>query len=419
MSNSSPDSSFVDVPVGSDFPIQNLPYGVFSVEGRATSHVGVAIGEMVLDLTIVEELGLLDPRSRYFGGGSLNDFMAAGREAWSFVRARLQHLLSADNATLRDDSGLREAVLIPQNMVTMQLPAQIGDYTDFYSSREHATNVGTMFRGPENALMPNWLHLPVGYHGRASSIVVSGTDVKRPSGQLKPDDAPPIHGPSRLLDFELEMGFFVGPGNELGTPIPIGNTPDHIFGMVLVNDWSARDIQKWEYVPLGPFLGKSFATTISPWIVTMDALEPFRIAGPLQDPEPLAYLNGMPDAAYDIQLQVGIQPTNAQQASVVTRSNFKHMYWSVCQQLAHHTVNGCNVRPGDMMASGTISGPTPDSYGSMLELSWRGSKPVRLGNGEERRFIQDGDTVVVSGWCEREGLRIGFGLASGKVTPAL
>jgi fumarylacetoacetase len=354
MSNNSPDSSFVDVPVGNDFPIQNLPYGVFSIAGRTTAHVGVAIGDKVLDITIVEELGLLDPQSRYFGGGSLNDFMAAGREAWSFIRGRLQYLLSAETATLRDDSGLIEAVLIPQNMVTMQLPAHIGDYTDFYSSKEHATNVGTMFRGPDNALMPNWLHLPVGYHGRASSIIVSGTDVRRPSGQLKPDDAPPVHGPSRLLDFELEMGFFVGPGNELGTPISIGQTPDHIFGMVLVNDWSARDIQKWEYVPLGPFLGKNFATTISPWIVTMDALEPFRIAGPSQDPEPLPYLNGMPDAAYDIQLEVSIQPQNTPEASVVTHSNFKHLYWSVCQQLAHHTVNGCNVRPGDMMASGTI-----------------------------------------------------------------
>jgi len=276
-----------------------------------------------------------------------------------------------------------------------------------------------MFRGAENALMPNWLHLPVGYHGRASSIVVSGTDVRRPSGQLNPEDGPPVHGASRLLDFELEMGFFVGPGNEMGTTIPITDTPDHIFGMVLVNDWSARDIQKWEYVPLGPFLGKSFATTISPWIVTMDALEPFRGSGPVQDPQPLAYLNGMPEAAYNIELEVGIRPEGDSNDSIVTRSNFKYMYWSVCQQLAHHTVNGCNVRPGDMMASGTISGPTPDSYGSMLELSWRGSKPVKLANGQERKFIQDGDTVVVRGWCENDDLRIGFGEASGLVLPAL
>ncbi|TDI77937.1 MAG: fumarylacetoacetase [Bacteroidetes bacterium] len=419
MPDNSTTRSFIDVPDGSDFPIQNLPYGVFSVEGRLNAHVGVAIGEMVLDLTVMEELGLLQPDARYFGGGSLNDFMAAGREAWAFVRKRLQNLLSAETEVLRDDSGLLQNVLFRQSDVTMHLPAQIGDYTDFYSSKEHATNVGTMFRGAENALMPNWLHLPVGYHGRASSIVVSGTDVRRPSGQLKPEDGPPVHGASRLLDFELEMGFFVGPGNEMGTTIPITDTPDHIFGMVLVNDWSARDIQKWEYVPLGPFLGKSFATTISPWIVTMDALEPFRGSGPVQDPQPLAYLNGMPEAAYNIELEVGIRPEGDSNDSIVTRSNFKYMYWSVCQQLAHHTVNGCNVRPGDMMASGTISGPTPDSYGSMLELSWRGSKPVKLANGQERKFIQDGDTVVVRGWCENDDLRIGFGEASGLVLPAL
>jgi len=301
----------------------------------------------------------------------------------------------------------------------MELPAVVGDYTDFYSSREHATNVGTMFRGAENALMENWLHLPVGYHGRSSSLLVSGRPVRRPHGQLKPDDGPPIHAASKLLDFELEMGFFVGPGNDLGTSISTRDAADHIFGMVLVNDWSARDIQKWEYVPLGPFLGKSFATTLSPWVVTLEALEPFRVEGPVQDPPPLDYLRSPGPSAFDIQLEVGIRPPRAESVDIVCRSNMKYLYWSMYQQLAHHTVNGCNARPGDLMASGTISGPEPESYGSMLELSWRGTRPLTLSDGTERRFIQDGDSVVMRGWAQGAGYRVGFGRAEGTVLPAV
>jgi fumarylacetoacetase len=301
----------------------------------------------------------------------------------------------------------------------MLLPATIGDYTDFYSSREHATNVGIMFRGVENALMPNWRWLPVGYHGRASSIVVSGTGFRRPSGQLCPDETlPPVFGPSRLLDFELEVGFFVGPGNPLGEPIPIERAEEHIFGLVLVNDWSARDIQKWEYQPLGPFLGKSFATSISPWVVPLDALEPFRCAGPVQEPEPLPYLRAPVPGAFDIELGVDLDAAGESGPVTVCRSNFRHLYWSMAQQIAHHTVNGCNLRPGDLLASGTISGPTPDSYGSLLEITWRGTKPIRLPSGAERKFLADGDRITMSGSCARDGLRLGFGEVTGRVLPA-
>jgi fumarylacetoacetase len=346
--------------------------------------------------------------------------MACGRPIWQQVRARVSQLLRHDEPALRDNAELRANALLPIADVEMLLPAEIGDYTDFYSSREHATNVGTMMRGPDNALQPNWLHLPVAYHGRASSVVVSGTDVGRPHGQTKGDnDATPTFGPSRSLDFELEMGFFIGPGNPLGQPIPIGQAPEHIFGMVLVNDWSARDIQRWEYVPLGPFLAKNFATTISPWIVTLDALEPFRTSGPKQDPAPLPYLRSPGDWAFDIHLEVLLQSAAMDQPHVVCRSNAKHLYWNVCQQLAHHTVNGCNLRPGDLLASGTISGPTPDSYGSMLELAWKGTKPIALPNGEKRVFLQDGDRVTLAGWCQGPGYRVGFGEATGRVLPAL
>jgi len=341
-----------------------------------------------------------------------------GREAWRAARMQIHGLLREDTPTLRDNDLLRHEVFVSRTDVEMLLPVEIGDYTDFYSSKEHATNVGTMFRGADNALMPNWTHLPVGYHGRASSVVVSGADVRRPMGQLKPDDGPPTFGPSRLVDFELEMGFFVGPGNELGVPIPIQNAPEHIFGLVLVNDWSARDIQKWEYVPLGPFLGKSFATSISPWVVTLDALEPFRVAGPAQYPEPLPYLQAQGEWSYDIQLEVGIRAAGMDSAHTICRSNFKHMYWSVCQQLAHHTSNGCNLRPGDLLASGTISGPTPDSYGSMLELTWRGQNPIEMPDGSTRKFIHDDDEVVMRGWAQGDGYRVGFGEVTGRVLPA-
>jgi len=416
--------SFITVPPSSHFPIQNLPYGVFRPSAGLRPRIGVAIGDSVLDLSVLVDSGLLGEGRRgsrdSLAQTTLNSFMALGAEAWGETRKTLTRLLSADESTLRDNEGLRQAALHPRARVEMALPAVIGDYTDFYSSREHATNVGVMFRGPDNALQPNWLHLPVGYHGRASSIVVSGTDIPRPMGQTKADDADrPSYGPSRLMDFELEMGFFVGPGNALGTPIPIAEAREHIFGMVLVNDWSARDIQKWEYVPLGPFLGKNFATSISPWVVTMEALEPFRCAGPVQDdPEPLEYLRSSEDCAYDIHLEVGLQSETMAKPGTIATSNFKYMYWSMCQQLAHHTVNGCNTQPGDLYGSGTISGPEKHERGSMLELSWRGTEAIKLPGGEERRFLADGDTVTLTGWCEKDGIRIGFGEVTGTLLPA-
>ncbi len=410
--------SFIEYPENSHFPIQNLPYGVFSTSENSTRRIGVAIGDYVLDLAALEAAKLLD--TTYFSQSTLNAFMAAGRAEWRKVRERLQHLLNAETATLRDDGDLRSQALFRQSDVTMHLPAQIGDYTDFYSSRQHATNVGMMFRDPDNALLPNWLHVPVGYHGRASSVVLSGTPVKRPCGQTKAKDAQaPTFGPCKLLDFELEMGFFTGPGNPLGAPISTAQAPEHIFGLVLVNDWSARDIQTWEYVPLGPFLAKNFATSISPWVVTLDALESFRIPGPEQkNPKPLPYLQSAGNWTYDVRLEVALKTPGGGDPSTICRSNFKYMYWNMAQQLAHHTVTGCNVRPGDLMASGTISGESPDSFGSMLELSWRGEKPIQLPNGESRKFLQDGDSVIMTGWAQGEGYRIGFGEVDGKIEPA-
>ena len=416
--------SFIDVPKDSHFPIHNLPFGVFRPSAGLKPRIGVAIGDAVLDLSVLVDRGLFNGRTVGNGDAlrepNLNPLMGLGRKAWREARNRLTHLLSADEPALRDDAGARQAAFHPMSRVEMLLPAVIGDYTDFYSSREHATNVGVMFRGPDNALQPNWLHLPVGYHGRSSSVVVSGTNFRRPIGQTKADDADsPSYGPSRLMDFELEMGFFVGPGNELGRPIPIDSARDHIFGMVLVNDWSARDIQKWEYVPLGPFLGKNFATSISPWVVTLDALEPFRCAGPDQDdPEPLDYLKNPGDCAYDIHLEVQLQSEMMADPATIATSNFKYLYWSICQQLAHHTVNGCNAQPGDLYGSGTISGPEKHERGSMLELSWKGTEVIELPSGEERKFLADGDTVTMTGWCERDGIRVGFGEVTGTLLPA-
>jgi fumarylacetoacetase len=426
MSRSTPDpslSSFLDVGAESSFPIQNLPYGVISPPTSSTPRVGVAIGDHVLDLALLNAEGAFDhpvvTDRRPFAEASLNAFMGLGASVWSAVRERLQTLLRADTPALRDNPSLREKVLHERDAATVHLPVEVGDYTDFYSSEHHARNVGTMFRGPENALKPNWKHLPVGYHGRASSVILSGEDVRRPCGQTRPnDDEPPVYGPTQLLDFELEVGFFTGPGNAREQPIPIDETPEHIFGFCLVNDWSARDIQGWEYEPLGPFLGKSFATTISPWIVPMAALTPFRVPGPEQDPEPLDYLQQDGDWAFDVELEVSLQSDAMDTPHTVCRSNFRHMYWTVCQQLAHHTVNGCNTRPGDLMASGTISGPTEDSYGSMLELSWRGQNPVELPSGETRAFLEDGDRVVLRGHAQGDGYRVGFGTAAGTVRPA-
>jgi len=415
--------SFVPVAETSDFPIQNLPYGIFRTAPDGSARIGVAIGDQVLDLSVLDRDGALGAtaasRSGSLQTGSLNALMALGRPAWRELRARLSELLRDGSSELAGNAELRARALLPQGDAEMLLPAEIGDYTDFYSSREHATNVGTMFRGKDNALMENWLELPVAYHGRASSVVVSGTPVRRPSGQTKADDADrPGFGPTRLFDFELEMGFFIGPGTELGEPIPIEKTSDHIFGMVLVNDWSARDIQKWEYQPLGPFLAKNFATSISPWVVTMDALEPFRCAGPSQDPEPLPYLGGSGNRSYDIQLEIALQTPSLDAPHTISETNHRYLYWNVAQQLAHHTVTGCNLRPGDLMASGTISGPEKESRGSMLELSWRGTEPIELPGGETRKFLQDGDELILRGFCQGEGYRVGFGEVSGKILPA-
>lgn len=403
--------SFIDYDSQSHFPIQNLPYGVFSHNGSA--RIAVRIGELVLDLALLEAEGLLAPLPRLFNRDSLNLFLAAGPSVWSQARATISRLLNEIEPKLRDNRRLRQEALIPVSQVAMQLPVTIGDYTDFYSSREHATNVGMMFRGADEALMPNWRHLPVAYHGRASSVVVSGTPIHRPLGQIKADtSSAPEFAPSRLLDFELEMGFFIGPGSSLGRPLTIRQAADHIFGMVLVNDWSARDIQKWEYQPLGPFTAKNFATSISPWVVALEALAPFRCSAPIQSPEVLPYLQSRKRYNYDINLEVYIG------SSRVCRSNFKHLYWTMHQQLTHHTVTGCNVRPGDLMASGTISGPEKGSYGSMLELSWKGSKPIALASGETRTFLQDGDTVTMTGWCQGDGYRVGFGEVTGTILPA-
>ncbi|MFM2377067.1 MAG: hypothetical protein RLZZ165_2164 [Bacteroidota bacterium] len=421
-SNDPSRQSWVPVPEGSDFPLQNLPFGIFSTPGHPKPRIGVALGEMIIDVPVLVESGLLGKCGLDLGvlqDATLNRFAAMGRSAGRAVRERISELFEARHPDVRDDAALRGRCLLPQAGATLHLPFLTRDYTDFYSSIEHATNVGTMFRGQDNALMPNWKHLPVGYHGRASSIVVSGTPVRRPQGQMlpTPDATAPVFGPSKSLDFELEMAFVVGKGNALGTPIPADQAEDHIFGMLLFNDWSARDIQAWEYVPLGPFLGKNFASSVSPWVVTMDALEPFRVDGPAQDPRPLPYLQTQGPANFDIALEVLLQPENGD-AHPVSRSNFKYMYWNMRQQLAHHTINGCNMQTGDLCASGTISGPRPDSYGSMLELTWRGTRPIVLPDGSERKFIQDGDTVILRGYCEKDGLRIGFGEVTGKVLPA-
>lgn len=410
-------TSWVDIPPQSDFTIYNLPYGIFSTSDR-TPRPGIAIGNQILDLRELARTGLMDDLGiplGVFRKDLLNDFIALGRPVWTRFRARITELLSTENEALK--SQVKE-VLVLQSDARMHMPVHVGDYTDFYSSKEHATNVGKMFRDPENALLPNWKHLPVGYHGRASSIVISGTPIQRPNGQTMPAGAErPVYGPSRLLDFELEMAFVIGRQTQLGERIAVDEAEDAIFGMVLFNDWSARDIQKWEYVPLGPFLGKSFASSISPWIVTMDALDPFRIENYPQDVPVLPYLESKEPHRFDLNLQVAIQPDGGEE-NVVTNTNFKYMYWNICQQLAHHTVNGCNVRVGDMCASGTISGPTADSFGSMLELSWRGQNPIRLSDGTERKFILDHDTVIMRGFAEKGDIRIGFGELRTQVLPS-
>ncbi len=411
--------SFIPTPAESHFPIQNLPFGVFSNAADPAPRVGVAIGDQILDLAAVAEAGLLGVSPGVFRQASLNSFIALGRATWRTTRAAISALLRDDNLPLRDNQALRAKVFVAQDQASMHLPLEIPGYTDFYSSKEHATNVGSMFRDPANALLPNWLHIPIGYNGRASSVVVSGTPVQRPKGQLKlPDSEAPVFGACRKLDFELETGFVIGQPNALGEPIDIANAEQHIFGMVLLNDWSARDLQQWEYVPLGPFNSKSFATSISPWVVTMDALEPFRVASPVQQPEPLSYLQQSGKNGYDITLEVLLTPGEKAAAQTICRTNFKAMYWTMVQQLAHHTVSGCNTRIGDLMGSGTISGSTPDAFGSMLELTWNGKNPLTLADGSQRSFIQDGDEVGMTGWCQGDGYRVGFGVVSGKVLPA-
>ena len=410
--------SFIEVNPDSDFSIQNLPYGIFSSKSNPKPRVGTRVGDWVIDLSTLDKENLFEKRYGFFDDSTLNRFMSSGGEVWGKIRQQLTSLLTESNSKLREEA-LQSSVLIPIQDIQMHMPVAIGNYTDFYASREHATNVGVMFRGKENALMPNWLHLPVGYHGRASSVVISDTDVIRPRGQLARKDAPPEFAASRQLDFELEMGFFIGDGNPLGQPIPIEHAHEHIFGMVMLNDWSARDIQAWEYQQLGPFLAKNFATSISPWVVTMDALEPFRVAGPKQDPTPLPYLKADSANGYDIQLEVSLQSEKMSAPQAISHSNMKYLYWSIVQQLAHHTITGCNMQTGDLCGTGTISGPTEDSYGSMLELTWRGEKPISLSDGESRKFLDDGDTVIIKAYCQGDRYRVGFGEVRGKTLPAL
>jgi fumarylacetoacetase len=421
MSNpiTAPLKSWVTVPKDSDFTIYNLPFGIFQSK-RLSPRAGIAIGDKIVDLSVLHDEGFFSELTQLpndiFLRDSLNDFIGLGKNLTRKVRDKVQDLLKEENDNLKEHQ-CRGKAMVTRKDAQMLLPVKVGDYTDFYSSMEHATNVGMMFRDPENALLPNWKHLPVGYHGRSSSIVPSGTNIYRPKGQFKEANMPmPEFGPSRRLDFELELAFITGKSTKMGDSIRTEDAEDYVFGFVLFNDWSARDIQAWEYVPLGPFLGKSFASSISPWIVTLDALEPFRVKGPEQDPV-LDYLKSQKDHAFDIQLEVYLKPEGLQPTKICT-SNFKHMYWNIAQQLAHHTSNGCNINVGDMMASGTISGPSEDSYGSLLELSWKGTKPIQLQEGGERTFIEDGDTIIMKGFNQKDGIRVGFGEVEGKVLPA-
>ncbi len=413
--------SFIPVDPASDFPIQNLPYGVFSTSASPAPRVGVAIGDFVLDLAVLESEGLIDlaPAFDVFAQGSLNAFMALGPKMWSRTRARISELLRHDNPQLRDHKMLRASALVPIADVKLHLPFTVAGYTDFYSSKEHATNVGVMFRGKDNALQPNWLHMPIAYNGRASTVVVSGTRVKRPRGQLKPPSAElPAFGPCKRLDFELEMGVVIGQPSPMGEMLTEKQAEEMIFGFVILNDWSARDIQQWEYVPLGPFQAKAFATSISPWIVTREALQPFCVSGPVQEPEPLPYLQQTQAHNYDLQLDVALRAADMNQAATICRTNFKYMYWSSVQQLVHHVSSGCAMNVGDLLGSGTISGPEKDQRGSLLEISWNGSEPVELPGGIKRTFLEDGDSLVMRGWCQGDGYRVGFGEVEGMIVAA-
>jgi fumarylacetoacetase len=412
--------AFIDVDPASDFPIQNLPYGVFSTSASPTPRVGVAIGNYVLDLWELEQDGLLNAgEPGVFARPSINPLMALEPTVWSQTRARISKLLRHDNPELRNNAALRERALVPIASVKLHLPITVAGYTDFYSSKEHATNVGVMFRGKDNALQPNWLHMPIGYNGRASTVVVSSTRVRRPRGQLKPPNVElPSFGPCQRLDFELEMGAVIGQPSPMGEMLSERQAQDLIFGFTLLNDWSARDLQQWEYVPLGPFQAKAFATSISPWIVTREALEPFRVHGPVQSPVPLPYLRQAQPNNYDLTLDVGLRSAQMQQATRICRTNFKYMYWSPVQQLVHHASSGCAMNVGDLLGSGTISGPEKHERGSLLEISWNGTEPIELPGGIKRTFLEDGDSLTIHGCCQGEGYRIGFGEVEGTILPA-
>ena len=414
--------SFIEIDPSSDFPIQNLPYGVFFTPERPELRVGVAIGDFVLDLAALEAAGLIrfESATAVFAKPALNAFMALGPKVWTKTRARISELLRHDHPELRDNAELRKRVLIPRNFADMHMPIEVQGFTDFYSSKEHATNVGIMFRGKDNALMPNWLSIPIGYNGRASTVVVSGTPIRRPRGQLKPPTADvPTFGPCKRLDFELEMGVVIGQASAMGEMLTETQAEEMIFGFTLLNDWSARDIQAWEYVPLGPFQAKAFGTSISPWVVTREALEPFRVSGPVQDPTPLSYLQQAKPQNYDVQLAVDLRTEKMNKPAGISRTNFRYMYWSSVQQLVHHASSGCAMNVGDLLGSGTISGPEKGERGSMLELSWGGAEPLTLDGGEQRAFLEDGDSLVMRGWCQGDGYRIGFGEVEGTILPSL
>ncbi|MEN9528680.1 MAG: hypothetical protein RI932_553 [Pseudomonadota bacterium] len=415
--------SWLNIEAESDFSLQNLPFGIFSNQNFPETRVGLALNDAIVDTLVLFDAGLLNGipglTREHLRASSLNSLLAQGPDTWRGLRLRIAELFTAGNQSLLQKPDLHARVLVKQNGARMSLPIKVGNYVDFYSSREHASNVGAMFRDPQNPLLPNWLHIPIGYNGRSSSIVPSDVAVKRPLGQLKNDaDPAPTFGPTRQLDFELEMAFITGRTTQLGERIPASATDDYIFGLSLLNDWSARDIQRWEYVPLGPFLAKTFATSLSPWIVTLDALQPFRVNGPEQTVPVLSYLQTQGAQTYDIHLEVWLQSAKMNAPLKICRTNFRHMYWSMAQQLAHMTSNGTNIDIGDVYGSGTISGPTPDSYGSMLELCWKGTKPLQLPDGSERKFIEDGDTVIMKGWAEKDGVRVGFGEVRSLVQPA-
>lgn len=414
--------SWLKIPLNSDFPLENLPFGIAEIANGKTIAV-TRIGDQIIDLEKLQQSGVFNDLGFDFEGkfsqSVLNDFIGMDKKAHQAIRKKLQEIFSEPYLSFPENiNSIKANALISPESVKMLMPVKVTDYTDFYSSIEHATNVGIMFRDPANALLPNWRHLPVGYHGRASSIVVSGTGIHRPKGQTMPQGAEkPVFGPTKMFDFELEMAFVVGKTTELGDSVPADKAENYIFGFLLFNDLSARDIQSWEYVPLGPFLSKNFGSVVSPWVVTLDALQPFRVKGPDQEPEVLPYLKTEGLRNFDINLEVIIKPENGNE-NVVCRSNFRHMYWNICQQLAHHTVNGCNITCGDLYASGTISGPDAGSYGSMLELTWRGTKPIMLSDGSERKFINDNDTLIIRGFAEKDGLRVGFGECVTRILPA-